>query len=147
MPPTPPDDSVPQGRLDTTTLRTLGRRAATHPLVEAWSFEPDSASPRYLDLRLDANAYPVDVNAVRLEIHWFDTDDYYLHYLETRDTEYYQCRWDRHPNPHDSRLHFHEPPSATEIVDFEPASVHPLEVCSTVLTAIEQRLEKLWSSR
>jgi hypothetical protein len=41
-------------------------------------------------------------------------------------------------------VHFHEPPSGTEISDLELASLHPLEVYSTVLTAIEQRIETLW---
>lgn len=142
MPPTPPDDSLPQGRLDMTTLRTLGRRAATHPLVAAWSFEPTSTSPRYLEVELDADAYPVSVDAVRLEIHWFDTDDYYVHYIETRDTEYYQCRWDRHPKTDAPRCHFHPPPDAGTAVE-SPLETHALEVLFTILDWVSERVETL----
>ncbi|WP_158294378.1 hypothetical protein [Halorubrum sp. SD690R] len=46
-----PDDVPAGGRLDRTTMRTLGRRAATHPLVDSWAFEPDAIS-------LDSTAYP-----------------------------------------------------------------------------------------
>jgi len=43
--------------------------------------------------------------------------------------------------------YLHQPPSATEITDLELPSLHPLEVYSTVLAAIEQRLKILWTSR
>ncbi|WP_256370866.1 hypothetical protein [Halorubrum sp. PV6] len=36
-----PEDPTATDRLDRTTMRTLGRRAETHPLVESWRFEPD----------------------------------------------------------------------------------------------------------
>jgi hypothetical protein len=81
----------------------------------------------------------------RLDVRWFTTGDFSLHYVEEHESgEHWECRWDRHPNPHNSRVHFHEPPSGTEISDLELASLHPLEVYSTVLTAIEQRIETLW---
>ena len=61
---TPPDDVPVGGRLDRTTMRTLGRRAATHRLVDSWAFEPDS-----LSISLDATAYPDAVDAARIDIH------------------------------------------------------------------------------
>ncbi len=78
-------------------MQTLGRRAATHPLVNSWAFEPNSFSPRSLVISLDSAAYPEAVQAVRLDIHWFVTDNYYIHYVETRGASHFQCRWDRHP--------------------------------------------------
>lgn len=146
MPPAPDgDDQTPQGRLDATTLRTLGRRAVTHPLVSAWSFEPTAISPRFLEIELDADAYPVDVDAVRLELHWFTTDDYYVHYIGTRDTEYYQCRWDRHPKTDAPRSHFHPPPNAGTAVE-SPLGTHALEVLFTVLDWVSERVSELHES-
>ena len=136
------------GPPDRQTLRLLERHVAADPLVAETAFDPDPYEPQLLRGILDADGYPELVASARLDVRWFTTGDFSIHYVEEHDDgARWECRWDRHPNPHDSRLHFHEPPSATEIVDFEFPSVHPLDVCSTVLTAIEQRIETLWSSR
>jgi hypothetical protein len=45
---------------------------------------------------------------------------------------------------HNTRLHFHEPPTGADIADLDLASLHPLDVYSTVFEAIEQRIESLW---
>lgn len=142
MPESPEDDGPPQGRLDPTTLRTMGSHARSHPLVDSWQFQPNSLSPRRLELQLDSNAYPADVEEARLEIHWFVTDDYYLHYMETRGDEHYQCRWDRHPKTDAPRTHFHPPPDAgaAEESSLDP---HHLDVLFTVLDWVSERVRRL----
>ena len=81
------------------------------------------------------------MTAARIDIRWFTICEFSPHYVEEHeDGELWQCRWDRHPNTHNICLHFHEPPSAAEIIDLELPSI-PLEVYSPVLTAIEQRLK------
>lgn len=135
-------DSISTGQLDVPTLRTIGRRAASHPLVESWRFSPSSSSPRELEIRIDASAYPADVDSVRLDVHWFTTDDYYFHYAETRGDEQYQCRWDRHPKTDAPRTHFHPPPNAGTATD-SPLGRYHLEVLFTVLDWISERVECL----
>ncbi|WP_050033601.1 hypothetical protein [Halorubrum halophilum] len=137
-----PDDVPAGGRLDRTTMRTLGRRAATHPLVDSWAFEPDSISPRSLVISLDSTAYPDAVDTARIDIHWFVTNDYYVHYVETRGTSRYQCRWDRHPKTDAPRTHVHPPPDAG---DAEPSALgaHHLDVLFTVLDHVTERVETL----
>lgn len=145
----PPEDSAPRstGPPDRQTLRLLERHFTSEPLVAETAFDPDSYEPRLLRGRLDAERYPDSILAARLDVRWFTTGDFSVHYVETRqDRGYWECRWDRHPNTHTTRLHFHEPPSATEVTDLELPSLHPLEVYSTVLSAIENRIETLWSS-
>lgn len=44
------DEPIPSGRLDVPTLRTLARRADSHPLVDGWSFEPSSLGSHHLDV-------------------------------------------------------------------------------------------------
>jgi hypothetical protein len=133
------------GRLDIPTLRTLARRAESHPLVDGWTFDPSSVSPRLLRLRLALNAYPSDVTAARIDIRWFSTGDYSFHYLETRAADSYQCRWDRHPKPTAPRAHFHPPPDAG---DAEPSSLapHHLDALFTVLDWVSDRVEGLYGS-
>jgi hypothetical protein len=139
----PPDLT---GLPDRQTLRLLERHLASDSLVAETGFDLDSYEPRLLSARLDTDRYPELVPAVRLDIRWFTTGDFSIHYAEEHaDGEPWECRWDRHPNTHNSRLHFHQPPSATEITALDLPSLHPLEVYSTVLTAIERRIETLWS--
>lgn len=126
------EPSVPQGRLDITALQTVGRRADSHPLAESWQFRPDSFSPRYLEIQLDPSAYPADVTDARLDVRWFTTDDYSLHYIETHGDDSYQCRWDRHPKPDASRIHFHPPPDAGPAED-SSLNAHHLDVLFSVL--------------
>lgn len=146
MSPSPEDTtSHATGPPDRQTLRLLERHLASDSLVAETAFDPDSYEPRLLQVLLDAGQYPDSVTAARLDIRWFTTGDFSFHYVEEHDEEeLWECRWDRHPNTHNTRLHFHEPSSATTISDLELASLHPLEVYSTVLTAIELRIQTLW---
>ena len=111
------------------------------------AFDPDASEPQLLRGLLDAESYPGTVRAARLDVRWFTTGDFSFHYLEEHGNEEpWECHWDRHPNTHSTRLHFHEPPSAAEITELELPSLHPLDVYVTVLTAVEQRIETLWSA-
>lgn len=139
-----PDDPIPSGRLDVSTLRAVARSAATHPLVDDWAFDPSALSPRALSLHLDASAYPIEVTAARIDVRWFDTGDYSLHYLETREgsADPYQCRWDRHPKTAAPRTHFHPPPSAGD-AEPSPLDPHHLDVLFAVLDRVGDRIRRL----
>ncbi|NGM68884.1 hypothetical protein G6M89_07640 [Natronolimnobius sp. AArcel1] len=139
----PPDSTGPPDRQ---TLQLLERQLASDPLVSTTAFDPDSYEPRLLSASLERDRYPESIPAARVDIRWFTTADFTVHYIEAHDDgSQWECRWDRHPNTHNSRLHFHQPPTATQVTDLDLPSLHPLEVYSTVLTAIEQRLETVWS--
>ena len=129
------------GRLDRTTMQTLGRRAETHPLVDSWRFEPDRLSPRSLVISLASTAYPHTVDGARIEIHWFVTGDYYVHYVEDRGTARFQCRWDRHPKTDAPKRHFHPPPDANG-VESSPVGDHHLDVLFSVLDWVAERVER-----
>lgn len=135
----------PAGRLDVATLRTLAQRAVDHPLVDDWQFDPSSISPRLLCLRLDPNAYPTNVLAARLDVRWFLTDDYSVHYVESREaaTEPYQCRWDRHPKTTAPRTHVHPPPDAGD-AEASTLNSHHLDVLFAVLDWVSDRVEALY---
>ena len=133
------------GPPDRQTLRLLERQLTTDPLAAATQFDPNTHEPRLLTATLDTERYPDTVTDARIDIRWFTTGDFSIHYVETRgDNTHWECRWDRHPNTHNSRLHFHEPPTDIEVSDLDLASLHPLDVYSTVFEAIEQRIESLW---
>ena len=137
-------ETLPGGRLDVPTLRTIARRAESHPLVGGWTFEPSSVSPRHLELPLVASAYPRPVTAARIDLRWFTTDDYSVHYVETRTdrSDPYQCRWDRHPKTTAPRTHFHPPPDAGE-AELSSMGSHHLDVLFSVLDWIRDRVDTL----
>ncbi|CCQ36804.1 uncharacterized protein Nmlp_2647 [Natronomonas moolapensis 8.8.11] len=143
-PPTEDSGPDPTGPPDRQTLRLFERQLASDSLVAETVFEPDPYEPRLLRAVLDAGQYPGVVTAVRVDIRWFTTDDFSIHYLETRDGDHWECRWDRHPNTHNTRVHVHQPPTGDDITDLELSSHHPLAVYSTVFDAVEQRIESLW---
>ncbi|MFC6719561.1 hypothetical protein ACFQGT_13775 [Natrialbaceae archaeon GCM10025810] len=102
-----------------------------------------------LHLRVDVSGdyYPSEVSA-RLEIRWYRNDDFTVHYREVRRDGAWMCRWDRHPNAHNSRDHFHPPPNAsrTDAEDAQWPDDHR-DVTRLVLDRIEERIETLWERR
>ncbi|RQG94812.1 hypothetical protein [Natrarchaeobius chitinivorans] len=142
----PPEDSAPHstGPPDRQTLRLLERHLASDSLIIETAFNPDPYEPRLVTGQLNPEQYPDSVTAARLNIRWFTTGDFSIHYVEEHeDGTLWECRWDWHSNTHNTRLHFHEPPSATEVTDIELPSLHPLEIYSTVLTTIAPDIKNI----
>lgn len=138
-----PDDS-PGGPLDVPTLTVLGRRAASHGLVETWSLQPDDISPRHLEIRLDPKRYPPGVDATRLDVGWYEGDEYTVHCVESRGEGRWQCRWDRHHKPDAPRTHFHPPPDAGSEIEPSPLDeTHYLGVLFAVLDWVADRVATL----
>ena len=134
------------GPPDRQTLRLLERHLADDKLVATTAFEPDVHTPRRLVVHLDATLYPASVTEARLDVRWFDSGDFSIHYVESdADGPRWQCRWDRHPNDHNDRLHFHRPPDGSDVEDLSLPSLHPLAVYSTVLEAVAGRIDSRWS--
>lgn len=63
-------------------------------------------------------------------------------YVERRADRDWTCRWDRHPNPHSARDHFHEPPDGAtdDAVDRE----YPEDVFD-VLELVLERIGTVWA--
>ena len=138
------DEAYSGEPLDPVVLEAVGRRTESHPLVDGWVFQPDAMSPRRLELRLDVDQYPTSITAARLDIRWFENGDYAFHYVERRDDDRWQCRWDRHPKPDAPRTHFHPPPDTSS--DVEPSEIeasHHLGVSFSVLDRIDERVRSL----
>ncbi|XVH33745.1 hypothetical protein ACNS7O_17685 (plasmid) [Haloferacaceae archaeon DSL9] len=101
----------------------------------------------YLHVELSSDYYPSEASA-RFEIRWYRNDDFNIHYQEDRKEAAWKCRWDRHPNAHNSRGHFHPPPAAsrTETRDAQWPDDHR-DVCYLVLNYLEDRIETLWEQQ
>jgi hypothetical protein len=132
------------GPLDVPTLEVIAQRAGTHPIVDGWAFQPDAMSPRRLELSLDDDQYSPSVEGIRLDIRWFEGGEYTVQYLEAREDDIWQCRWDRHPKPGAPTTHFHPPPDAAS--DAEPSplqATHHLGVLFGVLDWVTERIAEL----
>jgi len=57
----------------------------------------------------------------------------------------WECRWDHHPNTHNTRDHFHPPPTAsrTGATDAQWPDDHR-DICRLALDRIEERIETMW---
>jgi hypothetical protein len=139
-------DEVPKGRLDTAVVGTLARRAVSHPLVTKWAYAPNARSPRSLVIELDATAHPTAVTDARLDVRWFDNDDYTFHYIETHDNEHWQCRWDRHPKAGIPDEHFHPPPDASDVETSELSPTHHLDALFSVLDWVSEQVATLYEN-
>jgi hypothetical protein len=131
------------GPIDRHVLRLFDRKLQPHPIVASTAYDPDPYEPRRLQTSFANDRYPKTIEGGRLDVRWFETGDFGFHYREDHETGVWQCRWDRHPNPHNARCHFHEPPDCASVVDLSLPDSNPLSVLFTVLGAIEDRIDGL----
>jgi hypothetical protein len=138
----PADDGASPAPIDRSVLARIQSRLASTRLVESADLVADGNL--YLRIVLSGDYYPGEV-AARLEIRWYRNDDFNVQYQEQRQEETWMCRWDRHPNPHNSRDHFHPPPAAsqTDAQDEQWPDDHR-DVSQLILEYVENRIEALW---
>ena len=97
-----------------------------------------------LIIEYDLTWYPDPLKEAYLDVRWYVNDDFEIHYHESWPNDEWNQRWDRHPNPHNTRDHVHPPPDATTPGE---DSVHPdglHEVMRTVEQSINERIRSLW---
>jgi len=139
----PPADDPGPAPVDRAVLRRLRSRLADTDLVASATLA--DTGRLHLRVTLAADYYPGERTG-RLEIRWYRIDDFSIHYRETEAGEVWECRWDRHPNSHNTRDHFHPPPDATDATDAEWSPDHR-GVCRTVFGFLDERIETLWEQR
>lgn len=138
----------PAAPIDTAVLETVRDRLRTHSLVDTVRIEPTDGPLSLIVASIDSDRYPKQVVDVRIEIQWYTNNDYNFHYIEThRSDAVWQCRWDRHPNPHTARTHFHPPPEASskKVVDDNPENRQPTAMVTRTLANISDRIDHHWS--
>ena len=138
----PADDGASPAPIDRAVLERIRSRFPGRRMFESVDLIEDGKL--YLRLALSADYYPRETSA-RFEIRWYRNDDFTIHYQEQHQESVWKCRWDRHPNSHNSRDHFHPPPAASR-TNAEDAQWPPdhRDVCRLVLDRIEARIETLW---
>jgi hypothetical protein len=138
----PVDDGASPAPIDRAVLERLRSRFVGHRTFESVAII--EAENLHLRIEVSGDYYPDEVSA-RFEVRWYRNDDFNVHYQEERQNSTWKCRWDRHPNAHNSRDHFHPPPSAsrTDANDAQWPGGHR-DVIRLVLDRLAERIETLW---
>ncbi|WP_435181441.1 hypothetical protein [Halorussus sp. AFM4] len=98
-----------------------------------------------LAVTLASSYYPETVDEANLSVRWYTNDDFKIHYREVHLEIAWECRWDRHPNPHNTRDHFHPPPTARTPGEDASWPADHRDVLRLVLDEIEERIGELWT--
>jgi hypothetical protein len=137
-------DPPSTGPIDTEFLDRIAAHLARSTRFENVHARP-SYAPNAVVAAYDLGYFPGGVTRASLRIRWFKTDDFSIHYAEQYRTERsWECRWDRHPNDHNTREHFHPPPDAVTPGDDDNYPGKWRNVLGFVLTRLDKRIEAFW---
>lgn len=138
-----PEDGSSPAPIDRSILEDIRDRLETSRQFEE-AIITDQDGHLRLSAPLSQAYYPNDIIEASLEVRWYTNDDFKVQYHETWTDHRWECRWDRHPNPHNTRDHFHPPPDASTPGTDESWPSDYRDVMHLVLTEIEQRIDDLW---
>jgi hypothetical protein len=140
----PEEDAGGGGAIDSDILERIGRRLHGSARFDHVEYPPAYAHNGVVT-DVDSGYFPAAIERAYLRIRWFETDDFNIHYSEQyRDGTTWDCRWDRHPNSHNDREHFHPAPDAMtpgEDMDFQRDW---REVISGILSELDERIQSFW---
>ena len=139
----PPGDGRSPAPIDRPLLEFLQSRLHTTEQVTRAAITDESG---HLELRVEfaQRYYPESVTEAILAVRWYTNDDFTVHYREAHVESDWKCRWDRHPNPHNTRDHFHPPPTASTSGENASWPTDHRELLSLVLDDVERRITDLW---
>ncbi|RJT07499.1 hypothetical protein [Halococcus sp. IIIV-5B] len=136
------EDTAP---IDYDVLDRLGHRLAGSERFEDVEYRPDYA-PNSVVLRFDLGYFPVEVERASLQVRWYENDDFSFHYAEQWEGgDRWECRWDRHPNTHNSRDHFHPPSDAATPGTDASYSQDWREMVIEILDELDAHIKAFWA--
>jgi hypothetical protein len=139
----PTGDGASPAPIDRPLLEFLQTRLqATHQVAHATITDASG----HLELRVEfaTSYYPTSVDHAQLAVRWYTNDDFSFHYREQHPDRTWELRWDRHPNPHNTRAHFHPPSNAPTPGDDASWPDDHRDVVADVLDDIDVRIGNLW---
>jgi hypothetical protein len=137
-------DDISGAPIDFDRLSVIADRFATDERFNRIESQPEFAPDRVV-CRYGLGFYPRCVQSARLEIVWFENDDFSLHYHEDHESGTFDHRWDRHPSSHNTRDHIHPGPDAPTPGDDQAHPEEWRDVLSLVLSEIEDRQRAFWN--
>lgn len=133
------------GDINEERMRLIGRRLAGLSMVSQVDPFPRDKPDRVV-CWFGSSYYPDHVDSARLEFRLQLDGRFNFQYIESWSGNRWACRWDRHPNPHNSKDHFHIPPRVRERNAVDAQYPDDLDkVIQIVLETIEERTNQLWT--
>ncbi|MCH7661055.1 MAG: hypothetical protein IH933_10940 [Euryarchaeota archaeon] len=134
----PAGDGRSPAPIDRPILEFLQTRLRTTNQVREAAIT-DASDHLELGVEFESRYYPTVVDNATLTVRWYTNDDFKVHYRELHATGAWECRWDRHPNPHNTRDHFHPLPLAPTPGEDASWPTDHRDLLTLVLDEIEQR--------
>lgn len=141
-----PEDEANGAGVDSDVLARIGRRLDGSRRFDRIAYRPPYA-PSSIVADYDLGYFPAAVERAYLRVEWFESDDFHIHYSEQYgDGRSWECRWDRHPNDHNARAHFHPPPDAATPGTDASYSSDWRDIMTRVLDALDEHVKSFWES-
>ncbi|MFC7233440.1 hypothetical protein ACFQMM_22545 [Saliphagus sp. GCM10025308] len=139
----PAGDGDSPAPIDRPILEFLQTRLQATNQVEQATIT-DASGHLELHVSFASPYYPATVNETTLTVRWYTNDDFKIHYRAVHPESAWECRWDRHPNPRNTRDHFHPPPTAPTAGEDAAWPADYRDVVALVLDEIEDWIAELW---
>ncbi|TKX44674.1 MULTISPECIES: hypothetical protein [unclassified Halorubrum] len=140
----PTGDGGSPALIDRPILKFLQTRLQATQQVEQAAIT-DASGHLELQVSFTSSYYPATVSEATLTVRWYTNNDFKIQYREKESESAWECRWDRHLNPHNTRNHFHPPPAAPTPGNDASWPTDHRDVLSLVLNEIEERISALWN--
>lgn len=132
------------GAIDYDILDQIAHRLAGSTRFSVVQSQPEYA-PSSVVADYEMGYFPSGVERAYLRIRWFETNDFSVHYSEQySDDTSWECRWDRHPNGHNTRGHFHPPPDAATPGEDAEFADDWRDILTSVLNDLDDRVKAFW---
>lgn len=142
-----PDDGTSDrsvGPIDADVLGRIETHLAGSERFSDVEYRP-SRVPNSVIAEYDLGYFPPGVVRAYLEVRWYETDDWNVHYSEHYESgTQWECRWDRHPNDHNAREHFHPPPTAETPGDDAEFPRDWRAVVALILGELDDHVASFW---
>lgn len=130
--------------VDFDVVERTARRLRTSERFADVTLRPEYA-PNAVVLAYDTGYFPAAVAAASLRFRWYRNGDFNAHYVESwQGGNRWECRWDRHPNAHNARGHYHPPPDAGTPARDRSYPADWRDVVALVLRELDDRIRGLW---
>lgn len=130
-------------RIDRPILEDIRDRLQTASQFSSVTLDT-SEGQTHLEAEIDPALNPPTLERRFLDIRWYTNGDFRIHYQEEWTDETWRLRWDRHPNDHNTRDHFHPPPDAATPGEDRSWATEYRDVMSRLLSLLARRNDDLW---
>ena len=131
--------------IDRAVLKAILNRLRTAPQIETAEIVVADGQTK-LEAKLTAAATPNRIDRRFLDIRWYTNGDFRIHYQEDWPEGTWRQRWDRHPNDHNERDHFHPPPDAATPGEDQTWPAAFQAVLRLVVDGVRTRTDSLWEA-